>query len=177
MKAKNARMGLVGAGVAALGLSLIVAPSVGAQDDAMSFGAGIYEGTCDSPGDRAVFDIGDLEADDDDNNGTLAGTPVSGPVYSEDEGLSATLDDLTGQPRVVLVLASEDANAPAVACGEITGEPDGDHLSVDLEPVDDSGVSGVATFGPPEPGDDDGDRSEVEVQVRADGGMVGTPSA
>lgn len=162
-------------GVAAA-LALVLGGAA-AQDDDRSFGAGIYEGTCDSPGDQAVFDIGDLETDEDDPN-TMMGTPVASPVYSEDEGLSAPLDDLTGAPHVLLVRESEDANAPVAACGEITGDANGAELVIQLEPVNDSGVSGVATFGPPEPGDDDGDQSEVTVEVTMDDGeMMATPSA
>ena len=163
------------AAVAALGLSLGIGAATAQGDD--EFGAGIYEGTCDNPGDRALHDIGDLEHDDDDPN-TIARTPVSSPVYSEDEGIASTLDDLTGAPHVVLVRAEDNANAPVVACGEIAGDTSGGTLMVLLDPVGDSGVSGVARFGPADDDDDGDDQTEVITEVTmGDGGMMATPAA
>ena len=154
-----------------LSLGATLVASAGSGDDDTSFGAGIYQGSCDIPGDRADFDIGDLEADDDDDAATpkIGGTPVAGPVYAEDEGLSASLDDLTSNPYVVVIRQSEAADAPIVACGAITGEQTNDELRVTLDPIDDSGVSGLATFGPADARNDDGDQTEVDVEVQTSG--------
>ncbi len=83
---------------AAIGLTIGIGGLAAQGDD--EFGAGIFEGACASPGDRRLFDPGDLEIDDDDDDErrrtpTIGGTLVAGPVSEEDEDLSATIDDLT----------------------------------------------------------------------------------
>lgn len=174
MNPRNARSLLAVAGVAALGLSLGIG-AVSASDDEL--GAWIYEGTCASPGQTPLHDIGDLEIDDDDRTPDIAGTSVPGPVYEEDEGISTSLDDLTAKPHVVIVRASDDRSAPVVACGEISGEARDGVLRVPLEAVGNSGVSGVATFGPARPGSDDGDKTEVTTEVQRGAQQAATPAA
>lgn len=165
------------AGAAALLLSLGAGGSLAQAEN--EFGASIVGGTCESPGDAIIDDIGDIEVDDDAAGRTpmIAGTPVAGPVYEEYEGLAVSLADLTGAPHVVVVRASEAAAAQVVACGEISGEAATDMVHVPLAEVDGSGITGVATFGPPDPNDDDGDMSEVLVQVQRGGGLASTPAA
>lgn len=165
------------AGAAALFLSLGAGDSLAQADDEL--GASIVDGTCARPGAAMIADIGDIEGDDDaaGRTPTIAGTPVAGPVYEEDEGLAVSLADLTGTPHVVVVRASEAADAPIVACGEIAGKATDERLLVQIAEVDGSGITGIATFGPPDPYDDDGDLSEVLVQVQRGGGMASTPAA
>ena len=163
--------------VAAAALCILGVGGSLAQDEEL--GAGIYEGTCELAGASVVEDIGDLEVDDDAARSTpmIAGTPVAGPVYEEDEGLTVSLADLTGAPHVILIRASDNPDAPLVACGAIAGEATTGVLQVPLLEVSGSGITGVATFGPPHPSDDDGDQAEVIVQVQRGGGMASTPAA
>ncbi|MCC7021661.1 MAG: hypothetical protein IT338_02470 [Thermomicrobiales bacterium] len=171
MKSRNARTLLTVAGVAALGLSLGIG-AVSASDDEL--GAWIYEGTCASPAQSPLHDIGDLDIEDHGRASGIAGTPVAGPVYEEDEGISTSLDELTASPHVVIIRASDDEHAPIVACGEISGEARDGKLEVPLQPVGNSGVSGVSTFGPPE---DKEDKAEVVTQVQRGAAQAATPTA
>lgn len=138
-------------------------------DQGREFDAYIAEGTCDSPAGQVVFDIGDVEADDDRTYQQLAGTPVSGPVFQEDEGITATIADLTGSPHVVVVRVDDNPDAALVACGEITGEPIDGTLQINLTAVDGSGIAGIAQFTPgPGDDDDDNDQTQVVTQIYAD---------
>lgn len=176
MIAKFGKPLLACAGAAALMLTMGAGGSLALNDDD-ELGAGIHEGTCASPG-AMIEDIDDLEIDDDRRTPTIAGTAVAGPVYEEDEDLDVSLETLTGAPHVVLVRASDDSSAPAVACGEITGEPTNGTLRVPLAEVDGSGITGVATFRPDDDDDDDDDDElEVLIQVHRGGGMASTPAA
>lgn len=159
-----------------VGLTIGIGGLAAQGDD--EFGAGIFEGACDSPGEHRLFDLGDLEIDDDDDDDrrrtpTIGGTPVAGPVYEEDEDLSATIDDLTAAPHVMLVFASDAADAPIAACGGVFGQADTGTLLTTLDAVDGSGVSGVATFRPT----DDAERTDVLVQVQRGAVATGTPEA
>ncbi len=179
MKAKRIRGFATGAGAVALGLTIGAGGLAAQPGDELA--AGIFEGTCGSPGDNRLFDLGDLEATDDDDRGrtsTIAGTPVAGPVFEEEDDISASIDELTATPHVVLVFASDAADAPVAACGEITGEASDGRLRVTLEPVDGSGIGGVATFRPDnDDTDDDDDQTEVLVQVQRGVEATGTPTA
>ncbi len=176
MTATNSRRLVTGLTLGTLCFALGGA-AVGADDD--DFGAYIYAGTCDSQNGPARFDIGDLDSDDADDR-VIVATPaagMTGTTYSEDEDISATLDDLTGSPHAVVVRERDDENSPIVACGDIAGTATNGELRIDLRSVNDSGISGVALFGPNHDDSDD-DPTDVFVQVQrgADGGMA-TPSA
>ncbi len=81
---------------------------------------------------------------------------------------------MTAAPHVVLVFASDAPDAPVAACGAITGEASDGRLRVTLDPVDGSGIGGVATFRPND--DDTDDQTEVLVQVHRGASATGTPT-
>ncbi len=128
-------------------------------------GAYIYAGSCDSVDGRVLFDLGDLEPERRPRGGAESRLAGSGPVYEEDEDISATLDELLAAPHVVVVRERDDASSPVIACGAIEGTPADGKLEVQLRPIGTSGVSGLATFGPNRDRDDD-EPTEVLVQVR-----------
>jgi len=128
-------------------------------------GAYIYAGRCDSLEGPVLFDIGDLEAERRPRGNAASTLAGSGPVYEEDEDISATIEELLASPHVVVVRERDDRSSPVIACGEITGEARDGRLSVQLRPVGGSRVGGVAAFGPNRDRDDH-EPTEVLVQVR-----------
>ena len=99
-----------------------------------------------------------------------------GVVYEEDDDISATVDELTGSPHVVVVREHDDESSPIIACGAIEGEAANGRLEIALDPVDDSGVSGTALFRPDDDDDDDDDDEPTEVLVRVSHGAAGETS-
>jgi hypothetical protein len=137
----------------------------GGWSPSVEHGAYIYAGRCDSIGVRVLFDIGDLEPERRPRGGAESRLEGSGPVYEEDEDITATIQELLASPHAVVVRERDDRSSPVIACGEIAGQVSGDTLSVTLRPVGGSSVAGVAIFGPNRDRDDH-EPTEVLVQVR-----------
>jgi len=138
-----------------------------------SFGAWLYEGTCDALASSPLEDIGDLEADDShDAERELALTPPApSTIWSEDEDIHGTYASLTDSPHAIVVRASEAASSDVIACGEITHAAQGnDPFSIELRTVNDSGYTGQARFSV----EQDDHQDEVKIVV---GVWEGTSSA
>ncbi|MGC4193135.1 MAG: hypothetical protein QM589_18465 [Thermomicrobiales bacterium] len=157
-----------------------------ADDDAhghgKTFGAWLYEGTCDTLAASPLVQIGDLEIDDDgDAARDLALTPPApSTIWTEDEDFNGTYASLAQRPHAVVVRASEDPASDAIACGEIANVPaDNEAFGIDLKTVNGSGYTGIARFRV-EP-DDGGNEVEIAVGIwEGTSGatpMVGTPAA
>ena len=114
--------------------------------------ASINPGDCDLFDDAATFGLGDLDAPDPDaeENETLG--PVPDPqVWSEDEAIEASFEDL--EDHVVAVIDLADGEA-VLACGVVGGVIHDGQLEVPLYSVDDGSLRGVATFAEEEDGED-----------------------
>lgn len=161
-----------GATSSCIGLSIVLAtvasPTRALAESghhALEHGAYIYAGTCGSIEGRVLFDIGDLEVERRPRRGAASELPGTGPVYEEDEDITATLAELSGTPHVVVVRERDDESSRVISCGAIQGEIKDGRLLVDLQPVDGSGVGGTALFGPNRDRDDD-EPTDVVVRVR-----------
>jgi hypothetical protein len=157
--------------VAALALAALAAPlgvAAGDDDDDDRFGAWIYAGTPGEFGGDPVASIGGLERIDDDDDDDIdwldSGTIDATVIWEEEEDIDASLDTLMAEPHVVVVRADDNRDADTLAVGEIAGEVDDrGNLTIILEPVDDSGIAGMAHFDPED--DDDDDELDVSVVV------------
>lgn len=150
-------------GLLAASLAVPLAGHATASDD-HAYGGWLYEGTCDQLG-TAIEDFGDLEVEDDAARDLKLATPAPDPIYSEDEDVRETIDDLTGSPHAIVVRESEDVSSDIVACGEITGTPDSDSvLTVKLATVNNSGITGEARL-EPKTKKDSKDKTDIIIGV------------
>lgn len=114
--------------------------------------AAIHAGTCSEPTPEPAFDAGDVQPFTNDEGQALApeeiqGTLTTPPVLtSTATEIEANLDDITGQPHVLVVHNSEDDFATLIACGELAGSVRDDQLVVALRPLNMSGYAGTATL-------------------------------
>ena len=159
------------AGAVALAGTALMTPAKASDND---LGAFIRQGTCATPG-KVVEDIGDLDPlDADDSEWQVVGdVRPEGDVFGEGEGITQSIDDLTGSAHVVTVTASDDAESNVIACAEITGTAAGNGmLTVDLNEVSGSGYTGKVQFGPSDDRDETTDVTTVIWQ-----GTSSTPEA
>jgi hypothetical protein len=163
----------LGVVIAAGGAILAMGPASASDDD--EYGAYIYTGTCDDFSGAAVEDVGDLEEDDADFWRVLGDDePAPNTIYGEDEDITPSIDELTGEPHVLVVRAADDETADVVACGEISGTAGNvGSLTIELEEVEGSGVQGRASFGP----DDDDDDDQIRVTTGVWLSTGGTPAS
>ncbi|HEY7034938.1 MAG TPA: plastocyanin/azurin family copper-binding protein [Thermomicrobiales bacterium] len=110
----------------------------------------IHDGTCAALGD-VVFPLNDV------GSGMMSdGTPVAAgafvgaqsavPVAISVTTVDATLASLADGNHAINVHKSATEIGTYVACGDIGGQPAGDQLVVGLEPLNDSGETGVAVL-------------------------------
>jgi len=139
--------------------------------------AHIHSGTCDTLGD-VVFPLNDLTDPD------MMGTPMAGmastPMPGRDMGdvvaqssttIEASLDDVLGAEHALNVHLSAEQIDVYIACGDVTGTPDGDQLQIDLEELNNSGYQGMAWLM------DNGDDTTTVNAVLMQSNRMGTPQA
>jgi hypothetical protein len=147
--------------------------------------AHIHTGTCETLGD-VVYPLNDLTGPDMMST-PMAGmdsTPMSGmdssPMAGMDQmvaqsttSVEASLEDLLAAEHAINVHLSAEEIDVYIACGDITGTPDGDQLQIALEELNDSGYQGMAWL------IDNGDGTVTvnAMLMPSDGGMMGTPEA
>lgn len=115
-------------------------------EDSSSHPAHIHSGTCEELGD-VVHPLEDATGE------RIDGTPEASPV-PDDEGLpgnviahsrstvEASLDDLLSEDHAVNVHQSQDAMDVFIACATIEGEATDGELILQLDELNDSGISG-----------------------------------
>jgi hypothetical protein len=170
-----------------LAASLAFVPSMSRAQDANStpsmmqgmhqHPAHIHSGTCDTLGD-VVFPLNDLT--DPDMMGTpmagMASTPMAGRdmgdvVAQSSTTIEASLDDVLGAEHALNVHLSAEQIDVYIACGDVTGTPDGDQLQIDLEELNNSGYQGMAWLM------DNGDDTTSVNAVLMQSNRMGTPEA
>jgi hypothetical protein len=170
-----------------LAASLAFVPSMSRAQDANStpsmmqgmhqHPAHIHSGTCDTLGD-VVFPLNDL------TDPGMMGTPMAGmastPMAGRDMGdvvaqssttIEASLDDVLGAEHALNVHLSAEQIDVYIACGDVTGTPDGDQLQIDLEELNNSGYQGMAWLM------DNGDDTTTVNAVLMQSNRMGTPEA
>lgn len=141
--------------------------------------AHIHSGTCEDLGDVVypLADVAHLSAD---------ATPAATPAASREGGepgevvvaesttiLEVSLDEILGGEHAINVHESADNIQNYIACGDLTGEPENNHLRVELQELNDSGVEGraVLTANP------DGTTTVGITLIDVSSDMTGTPEA
>ena len=170
-----------------LAASLAVVPSMSSAQDAAStpatmqgthqHPAHIHSGTCETLGD-VVYPLNDLT--DPDMTGTpmagMASTPMAGGdmgdvVAQSSSTVEASLDDILGAEHAINVHLSAEEIGVYIACGDLTGTPDGDQLQIDLEELNNSGYQGMAWLM------DNGDGTTTATAVLMQSDRMATPEA
>ena len=127
----------------------------------LSHPAHIHQGTCDTLGD-VVFPLNNavvpnspaaLISDIASPVAEQEGTPVASPVAQDEaaEGntesttvVEASLDDIISGGHAINVHESVENVANYIACGDVTGTPEGGELRITLNELNDSGFTGEA---------------------------------
>ena len=129
----------------------------------VSHPAHIHQGTCETLGD-VIFPLNNvvvpnspaaLVSDIASPVAEQEGTPVASPVAEAEaaEGnaesttvVEAALDDIISGGHAINVHESVENVANYIACGDVTGTPEGGQLRVTLNELNDSGFTGEATL-------------------------------
>ncbi|HYH12089.1 MAG TPA: hypothetical protein VD789_07015 [Thermomicrobiales bacterium] len=100
-------------------------------------------------------------------------TAAGGEAKVSTTVVNAALDDLLADEHAINIHESIEAVDTYVACGEITGAPDGGELEIEMVEQNGSGISGTATL------TDNGDGTTTVVITLTEGapGATGTPEA
>ena len=107
--------------------------------DASAGLASLRAGSCTSPGALTqALDVPEVRP--------MALSEPSPLVVSE-AMLNLPLRELTDAPHAILI-GDTAQGAPPAACGEITGNPDGDELAIPLQPLGTSDIAGLAIMRP-----------------------------
>ena len=139
----------------------------------------IHSGTCDELGD-VVFPL------EDATSGGMMGTPMAGmdmgamatpgagmggETYRSVTEVEASLDDILAAEHAINFHESAENIETYVACGDLAGTPEDGALEVELEELNDSGISGQATL------EDNGDGTTTVTVELMGMGMMATPEA
>lgn len=158
-------------------------PSPVMMDDeggAQAHPAHVHSGTCETLGDvvHPLSDVAPL-GPDATPMGMAEASPAAkhgehGSVVAESTTiLDVALEDILGAEHAVNVHESAENIQNYIACGDITGEPENGHLSVELQELNDSGYMGHAVF----TSNDDGTTTVTVTLMQGDSDMTGTPEA
>lgn len=156
--------------VIASGLTMGGAAVTLAQDEAAttpSHPSHIHAGTCDDldPNPAAPLKNIELRVDDDDDDDGATGEPVgvltAAPVlHADSEDVDMSWDDMLAESHALNVHESDENVQNYIACGDIGGVVVDDKLVIALNPLNDSGYSGIAILEK-----DDDDNVDVEVYL------------
>lgn len=147
----------------------------------------IHAGTCDDLGD-VVYPLSDLQsaASVPDPDATpeldLGATPdaaaaigLTGLAAQSATEVDVSLEDLLAEPHAINVHESAENIQNYIACGDITGTPDGDEIFIDLTELDNSNFVGEAELS------DQGDGTTIVhvslIPSEDTGTPVATPSS
>ncbi len=130
--------------------------SVTAQDATPAMGSStggnypvaIHQGTCAMPTAEPAYQLDNTApVGADQPDATILGQPTGVPVLRSSGKISATLEDVANGGNVLAIHASPDDYGTIIACGQIAGPNIDDQLTIALQPVGGSTVTGVATLG------------------------------
>ncbi len=108
----------------------------------------IHQGTCEMPTPQPAYQLDNTApVGADQPDATVLGTPTGVPVLTSSGKISATLEDVANGGNVLAIHASPEMFGTIIACGQIAGPNIDDRLTIALQPVGGSTVTGVATLG------------------------------
>jgi len=139
--------------------------------------AHIHTGTCDTLGD-VVFPLTDVTSGDSAATSAatptlaMASTPEPGSTLQSTTIVEAPLDDIISGGHAINVHESAERIDVYIACGDVTGEATDGMLMIELQELNESGVSGEAML------TDNGDgTTTVEIHLMPSGTGMATPAA
>jgi plastocyanin len=149
--------------------------STAAQATSEPHPAHIHSGTCASLGD-VVYPLTDVGGGGGPDATPMAGAGFVGaqsavPVEVSETTIEAGLDSLLDGNHAINVHESAANIGNYIACGDIGGVKSGDELAIGLQPLNDSGMAGVAVL------TGTGTTTTVTVYLSAVGGQAATASA
>jgi plastocyanin len=111
--------------------------------------AHVHTGTCSTLGD-VVFPLGNVESGVS-ATGTPSADPTTGAgatsaVASSITTIEASLTSLLESDHAINIHLSADVIGTYIACGDIAGQPTSGQLVIALNPLNDSGATGVAVL-------------------------------
>ena len=112
-----------------------------------------------------------IVAGSDVAEGTFVGVTPAQPALVSSTEADISLTDLASVQRVIALHKSPNEFATIVACGTISGTMANDELVVTLQPVQNSGVSGVAVL------TQNDDKTDIKVYVNSPEAVPATPGA
>ena len=107
----------------------------------------IHQGTCEMPTAQPAYQLDNtapVGADQPDAD--VLGTPSGVPVLTSSGAIDATLDDVANGGNVLAIHASPEEFGTIIACGQIAGPSIDGQITIALQPVGDSTVTGIATL-------------------------------
>lgn len=132
-------------------LTVLARADSAAKDNPIaSYPAHLHAGICASPGD-VVFPLPTVAT-----SMTTDGTPTADPTTSTLPSLSVAntsttidtpLSSLLDSPHAIDIHTSDVDTATGIACGEIAGPTTDGQLLIAIQPLNDSGVTGIAVLG------------------------------
>lgn len=132
----------------------------------------VHAGTCAMPTPEPEFDLSStIVAGSDVAEAEFIGVTPGPPALAASGTIDSSLADLAATERVIALHKSAEEYDTLVACGFIAGMSAEGQLVVTLQPVEDSGVSGIAIFT-----ENDG-QTDVTVYVISPDAMPATPGA
>jgi hypothetical protein len=137
--------------------------------------AHIHAGTCDTIG-EVLFPLNDVTSGDAAATPSMemdmAATPEAGATLHSTTTVDVALDDILAGEHAINVHQSAENIDVYVACGDVTGEATDGMLTVELQELNDSGMSGEAML------TDNGDgTTTVEIHLMQDESGMATPAA
>ena len=108
----------------------------------------IHQGTCEMPTAQPAYQLDNTTPfGADQPDATVLGTPTGVPVLTSKGSIDATLEDVANGGNVLAIHASPEMFGTIIACGQIAGPNIDGKLTIALQPVGDSTVTGVAILG------------------------------
>jgi hypothetical protein len=112
-----------------------------------NYPVGIHQGTCEAPTQQPAYQIDNTAPfGADQPDAEVLGQPTGVPVLTSSGTVDATLADVANGGNVVAIHASPEQYDTIVACGQIAGPNIDGELTIALQPVGGSTVTGVATL-------------------------------
>lgn len=105
----------------------------------------VHEGTCEMPTPEPEFTLNDtIVVSSDVAEAELIGDAPGQPALISETSAEVALADLGSAPRVLAIHQSAEEFGTLVACGSISGMLADGEMVITLQPVEQSGVSGIA---------------------------------
>lgn len=148
------------------------APTTPQSGQGVPYPVAMHAGTCEAPTPEPEVNLENTTvAGAGAEEGEIIGQNPGPPALVSVSAVDLPLADLGASPRIIAVHTSPDEFGTLVACGTIAGTLVDGQMVIALQPVQDSGVSGVALLS-----EDDG-QTNIVVYLSSPDAVPATPAA